>query len=107
MKRRRRSKLILFICGGLITVPSFVILFLKLFFDLSIGKNMPVDFMQISGACIALGLIIVSIALQMQSKDVAERNRGLSELFKILSWFWIVTSSITLIWCVFYFIFVK
>ena len=86
MGRRKRTKLILFFCGGLIAVPSFVILFLKIFLDLSSGKNLPIDFVQISGACISLGLIPVSIALQMQSKDIINRNRGISELLKILSW---------------------
>lgn len=107
MGRRKRTKLILFICGGLIAVPSFVILFLKIFLDLSSGKNLPIDFVPISGACISLGLIPVSIALQMQSKDIINRNRGISELLKILSWFWIIISSIILIWCVIYFIFVR
>ncbi len=65
------------------------------------------DAIQANGACLALGLIPVSIALQMQSKDIINRNRGISELLKILSWFWIVTSSLTLIWCVIYFIFVR
>ena len=94
---RKAVKLILFIPGAVIAVFWFVLFFMSMWHFVSGSEGWEISLLTIFAVIIA-GLVPMSIAMLMHSKDIIQKKQGFAVFLKVLAIVWLAYSALISIW---------